>query len=115
MVPSPGSSVVLVLLPSHCPLSLEVSLISDDGQVTLTVPDANIRESNKPKSPAFSFGLKLKPPGPPVSPSPNAYNTSGLTVKGEEESSHSLLKYCVGRERLCPRLQPYIFLLYKNS
>ena len=51
----------------------------------LTVLDANIRESNKPKSPAFSFGLKLKPPGPPVSPSPNAYNTSGLTVKGKEE------------------------------
>ena len=44
--------------------------------------DANIRESNKVKSPAFSFGLKTKPDPNPVSPSPNTYNTSGITTKG---------------------------------
>ena len=44
--------------------------------------DANIRESKKVKSPAFSFGLKTKPDPNPVSPSPNTYNTSGITTKG---------------------------------
>ena len=50
------------------------------------ITDANIRESNKPKSPAFSFGLKNKPETSPVSPSPNTYNTSGITAKGRLRS-----------------------------
>ena len=44
--------------------------------------DANIRESNKVKSPAFSFGLKNKAEPSPASPSPATYNTSGITIKG---------------------------------
>ena len=47
-----------------------------------SILDANIRESNKLKSPSFSFGLKNKAETVPVAPSPNTYNTSGLTAKG---------------------------------
>ena len=44
--------------------------------------DANIRESTKVKSPAYSFGGKPKSSSSSIAPSPNAYNTSGLTAKG---------------------------------
>lgn len=68
---------------------------SGPGPAAIALPtlfgNANIRESNKPKSPAFSFGLKNKPDSSPVSPSPNTYNTSGLTTKGKGSAVASSL------------------------
>ena len=48
----------------------------------MIILDANIRESTKVKSPAYSFGGKPKSSSSTIAPSPNAYNTSGLTAKG---------------------------------
>ena len=44
--------------------------------------DPHIKESTKLKAPAYTFGGRFKPTADKVSPSPNSYNTTGLTKKG---------------------------------
>jgi hypothetical protein len=46
------------------------------------VLDQNIKESMKSKAPAYTFGGRFKSKVDPVSPSPNAYNTTGITTRG---------------------------------
>ena len=49
--------------------------------------DQNVKESNKLKAPAYTFGGRFKSSSDKVSPSPNSYNTTGLTTKGRRTNS----------------------------
>ena len=51
---------------------------------SLFPPDPNIKESTKTKSPAFTMAGRIASKGS-TNPSPNAYNTTGITVRGEQE------------------------------
>ena len=48
--------------------------------------DPNIKESTKQKAPAYTFGGRFKSSSDKVSPSPNSYNTTGLTTKGPSKN-----------------------------
>ena len=50
----------------------------------MIILDPNIKESTKSKAPAYTFGGRFKAKVEPVSPSPNAYNTTGITTRGTE-------------------------------
>ena len=43
-----------------------------------------MKESNKLKAPAYTFGGRFKSSSDKISPSPNSYNTTGLTTKGRK-------------------------------
>ena len=87
-VPSQQSSPGLVQPPSRCPSCLEVS---SQSQMSLTLSnntsDQNVKESNKLKAPAYTFGGRFKSSSDKISPSPNSYNTTGLTAKGRRPDS----------------------------
>lgn len=74
------------LLQSHCQYSLEVSdTINSYLQavhIKSFVSDPHIKESTKLKAPAYTFGGRFKSTTDKISPSPNSYNTTGLTKKG---------------------------------
>ena len=53
--------------------------------------DPNIKESTKAKAPAYTFGGRFKDKADTVSPSPNIYNTTGLTTKGRSDAPSSSL------------------------
>ena len=73
------------LLPSHSQCFLEVSETRFiDMMFQLKLSDPHIKESTKLKAPAYTFGGRFKSSTDKVSPSPNSYNTTGLTKKGEE-------------------------------
>ena len=44
-----------------------------------------MKESNKLKAPAYTFGGRFKSSSDKITPSPNSYNTTGLTTKGRKE------------------------------
>ena len=82
---SPQSSPALDLLRSLFQLFLGVSISSQVKHKSyhLSFTDPNIKESTKTKSPAFTMAGRIasKAPG---NPSPNAYNTTGITVRGKQ-------------------------------
>ena len=82
---SPQSSPALDLLRSLFQPFLEVSISSQVKHKSyhLFFTDPNIKESTKTKSPAFTMAGRIasKAPG---NPSPNAYNTTGITVRGKQ-------------------------------
>ena len=47
-------------------------------------PDPSMKESAKAAAPAFSFAGKYQQKVMSFSPSPNTYNTAGLTARGAE-------------------------------
>jgi len=57
------------------------------GPAAITLPilfgNPNIKESTKLKAPAYTFGGRFKSSSDKVSPSPNSYNTTGLTTRGK--------------------------------
>ena len=50
----------------------------------LILSDPHIKESTKLKAPAYTFGGRFKSTSDKVTPSPNSYNTTGLTKKGRK-------------------------------
>ena len=82
---SPQSSPALDLLRSLFQPFLEVSILSQVKHKSyhLFFTDPNIKESTKTKSPAFTMAGRIasKAPG---NPSPNAYNRTGITVRGKQ-------------------------------
>ena len=50
----------------------------------LILADPHIKESTKLKAPAYTFGGRFKSTTDKLSPSPNSYNTTGLTKKGRK-------------------------------
>ena len=45
--------------------------------------DVSIKESNKVRSPAYTFGSRHEKKSTASAPAPNAYNTSGLNPRGK--------------------------------
>ncbi len=45
--------------------------------------DISIKESNKIRSPAYTFGSRHEKKATASAPAPNAYNTSGLNPRGK--------------------------------
>lgn len=52
--------------------------------LTIHTSDPHIKESTKLKAPAYTFGGRFKDGSGKVAPSPNSYNTTGLTSKGDD-------------------------------
>ena len=91
-VPSQQSSPGLVQPPSRCLSCLEVSSqsqlsLSHSLVLSNNTSDQNVKESNKLKAPAYTFGGRFKTSSDKISPSPNSYNTTGLTAKGRRPDS----------------------------
>ena len=63
----------------------QVSFINTSSIVSSFPPDPNIKESTKTKSPAFTMAGRFASKAP-MNPSPNAYNTTGITVRGKQEA-----------------------------
>ena len=59
--------------------------INETGDWTfiLTFADQCLKESTKAAAPAFTFAGKYEQKVKSVAPSPNTYNTAGLTAKGK--------------------------------
>ena len=55
--------------------------------------DPHIKESTKRKAPAYTFGGRFKSSSDKVSPSPNSYNTTGLTNKGDKYIARTFYHY----------------------
>ena len=52
----------------------------------LIFADQCLKESTKAAAPAFTFAGKYEQKVKSVAPSPNTYNTAGLTAKGKHQS-----------------------------
>jgi len=59
------------------------------GPAALSLPslfgNVTIKESNKIRSPAYTFGSRHEKKSTASAPAPNAYNTSGLNPRGKDE------------------------------
>ena len=54
------------------------------------VSDVSIKESNKMRSPAYSFGSRHEKKSTASAPAPNSYNTSGLNPRGKDSQNTSV-------------------------
>ena len=52
--------------------------------------DVSIKESNKMRSPAYSFGSRHEKKSTASAPAPNSYNTSGLNPRGKDSQNTSV-------------------------
>ena len=59
--------------------------------IHISILDSHIKESTKLKAPAYTFGGRFKSTTDKVSPSPNSYNTTGLTNKGSSKATSASL------------------------
>jgi hypothetical protein len=63
------------------------------GPAALSLPslfgNVTIKESNKIRSPAYTFGSRHEKKSTASAPAPNAYNTSGLNPRGIKDSGYA--------------------------